>query len=116
MPDIPATRGDRRRRHALRLRVEQLPMAARDAFTAIERYLVLTCPAGDGLLDALDDLVSRLETAQSRGDALSDVVGADPAAFADALAREHVTEPRRAAEQHRLVTAVAEAEREQGLL
>jgi len=106
---------DRRRRHAVHVRTEQLPLAWRTATAAVERYLTLTGSADEeGLLSVLEDLLGRFEHANSAGFSITDIIGTDPIAFADGLKQAYGSGAWLAVEQRRLSDAIRQAEREQG--
>lgn len=77
--------GDKKRYLEYKNRVKQLPEAYRLAAKALERYLLNLGPSGtgDSLIAMLDDLADLLEQSVAAGTPLRDVVGADPADFAD---------------------------------
>lgn len=82
---------DKKQFRAHRARVRRLPDDYRAAARALETYLTRRGPASDAaaLLALLTDLVERLEAGVERGVPVADVVGQDPAAFADDLLGAH---------------------------
>jgi DNA-binding ferritin-like protein (Dps family) len=79
--------GDKKRYLEYKARIKQLPEGYRLAAAALERYLLNLGPSdnGDALVAMLDDLADLLEQSAASGTPLRDVVGADPADFADAF-------------------------------
>lgn len=74
---------DKRRYRRYRERVRGLPAGYRDTGLALERYLLNLGP-GDGktLVDMLEDLLEQSAAARTP---IRDVVGEDPAVFAEAF-------------------------------
>lgn len=75
----------KRQYKAYRARVRALPPSYRDAAKALERYLLNLGPSNDStsLMAMLDDLAELLEQGVAAGTPIRDVVGSDPADFAE---------------------------------
>ncbi|WP_432541538.1 DUF1048 domain-containing protein [Kineococcus sp. SYSU DK002] len=95
-----------------RARVRALPAGHRAAVEALERYLTHRGVITDGgvLLDLHDELATAFERAAAQGTPVREVVGDDPAGFADALLAQHATGGWVGRERQRLVAAIAAAE------
>ena len=81
---------DKRRWKAYKTRTRQLPDAHKDGLGAVERYLMATgdIPAdGQAMLAMFENLVELFEQAAADGTPIRDVVGTDPAEFAQEFAR-----------------------------
>jgi DNA-binding ferritin-like protein (Dps family) len=78
---------DKRRYRDYKARVKRLPEGYRLAAGALERYLLYLGPSDNGrsLIAMLTDLADLLEQSVATGIPLRDVVGTDPADFADAF-------------------------------
>jgi DNA-binding ferritin-like protein (Dps family) len=79
--------GDKKRYLEYKARIKQLPEGYRLAAAALERYLLNLGPSdsGDALVAMLNDLADLLEQSVASGTPIRDVVGSDPADFADAF-------------------------------
>ncbi|THG29616.1 DUF1048 domain-containing protein [Naasia lichenicola] len=77
--------GDKRIYREYKQRVKALPDGYRQAANALERYLLNLGPTDDGksLIAMLSDLADLFEQSAAAGTPVRDVVGADPADFAD---------------------------------
>ena len=115
MPLLSRRTDERRQRRSLAVRVEQLPLATRTAVKALELYLASTTAADEeGLLRALDGVVTRFERSYSDGTSIAEVVGGDVVAFAESVGQTCGRGAWLAEQQARLVEAFEQAEREQG--
>jgi DNA-binding ferritin-like protein (Dps family) len=101
--------GGKKRWREYRARVRALPPGYRAAVGALQRYLthrgVVT--EGDVLVDLHVELVEVFERAAAQGTPIREVVGADPAHFADTLLGGHAADRWIDGERQRLVTAIA---------
>jgi DNA-binding ferritin-like protein (Dps family) len=107
--------GDKKRYREYRARVKALPAGYRQAGSALERYLLHLGPSDDGksLIDMLTDLADLLEQSAAAGTPVRDVVGEDPASFADTFMENYGGGSWIRKEKARLDKAIDEAEREQ---
>ncbi|MFG6503584.1 DUF1048 domain-containing protein [Microbacterium sp. P05] len=107
--------GDKKRYLAYRERVKRLPDGYRDAAKALERYLMNLGPTDDGkgLVTMLEDLADLLEQSAADGAPLRDVVGADPADFAETFMANYDGGSWVRKERARLAESIDRAEREQ---
>lgn len=105
---------DKKRWHAYKDRVQQLPPAYRTAVEGIERYLMATGPAdGDYLLQMVEDLADLFESAAADGTPVREVVGDDPAEFVDTFKSNYGLPGWIGKEQRRLADAIQRAEGEE---
>jgi DNA-binding ferritin-like protein (Dps family) len=76
---------DKKQYRAYKARVAALPEDYREGAAALERYLLNLGPSNDGkaLIAMLSDLAELLEQSVAAGTPLREVVGEDPADFAD---------------------------------
>lgn len=76
---------EKRQYKEYRARVKALPPSYREAAKALERYLLNLGPSNDStsLVAMLDDLADLLEQGAAAGTPIRDVVGPDPADFAE---------------------------------
>jgi DNA-binding ferritin-like protein (Dps family) len=104
--------GDKKRYREYKARVKQLPEGYRLAAGALERYLLNLGPSdtGTSLIAMLNDLAELLEQSVASGTALRDVIGADPADFADTFMDNYSGGSWIRKERQRLTTAVVSAE------
>jgi len=104
--------GDKKRYREYKARVKQLPEGYRAAAGALERYLLYLGPSdsGSSLTAMLDDLADLLEQSVAAGTPLRDVIGTDPADFADAFMDNYSGGSWIRKERQRLTTAIANAE------
>ncbi|QRX95788.1 DUF1048 domain-containing protein [Streptomyces noursei] len=87
---LPKVIGPKRRWWAYKARVKELPENYRTAVGAIERYLMHFVPADDdSASSAFEDLADLFEQAAVDGTTIRDVVGDDPAEFAEAFAQNY---------------------------
>ncbi|WP_210506687.1 DUF1048 domain-containing protein [Naasia sp. SYSU D00057] len=77
--------GDKKQYREYKQRVKALPDGYRQAAAALERYLLHLGPSDDGksLIAMLSDLADLLEQSAAAGVPVRDVVGSEPADFAD---------------------------------
>lgn len=77
--------GDKKRYREYKQRVKALPAGYREGAEALERYLLHLGPSDDSksLIAMLDDLAVLFEQSAAVGTPLRDIVGDDPAEFAD---------------------------------
>ena len=103
---------DKKRYREYRERMAGLPEGYREAGPALERYLLHLGPTGDGenLLAMLTDLADLLEQSAAAGTPIRDVVGADPAEFAEAFMQNYGGGSWARTERERLATAIDGAE------
>lgn len=96
-------------------RVRNLPEGYREAAGALERYLLNLGPSSDGdsLIAMLTDLADLLEQSVAAGTPIRDVVGADPADFAESFMQNYDGGSWVRSERDRLAKAIDRAE-EQG--
>jgi DNA-binding ferritin-like protein (Dps family) len=108
---------DKRSYRGYRARVRVLPPAYRDATLALERHLMNMGPSDDGaaLVAMLGDLADLVEQSAADGTPVRDLVGEDPAEFAETFLEYYAggswirTERRRLAESiDRAVAEVAD--------
>jgi DNA-binding ferritin-like protein (Dps family) len=104
--------GDKKRYLEYKARIKRLPEAYRLAAKALERYLLNLGPsdAGNSLITMLNDLADLLEQSAAAGTSLRDVVGTDPAEFADAFMDNYSGGSWIRKERQRLATSIEEAE------
>lgn len=104
--------GDKKRYREYKARVKQLPEGYRLAAGALERYLLYLGPSdsGSSLTAMLGDLADLLEQGVAAGTPLRDVIGTDPADFADAFMDNYSGGSWIRKERQRLSTAIANAE------
>ncbi|NAZ76526.1 DUF1048 domain-containing protein [Kineococcus sp. T13] len=108
--------GDKKRWREHEVRVRALPSGYRSAVEALERYLLRrgVIAKGDVLVDLHVELVEVFERAASQGTPVSEVVGGDPVHFADTLLGKYAAGEWIDEERRRLVSAIADAEAENG--
>jgi DNA-binding ferritin-like protein (Dps family) len=104
--------GDKKRYREYKQRVKQLPEGYRLAAAALERYLLNLGPSdsGSSLVAMLDDLADLLEQSAAAGTPLRDVIGTDPADFADAFMDNYSGGSWIRKERTRLAASIAKAE------
>ncbi|MDS2172996.1 DUF1048 domain-containing protein [Nesterenkonia sp. CL21] len=92
-------------------RVKQLPAGYRETQKALERYLLYRGGHGSGqeLLRMMTDLADLIEGAAADGTAIAEVIGEDPAEFAEEFLANYTDSQWITKEQDRLRKAVAEA-------
>lgn len=106
--------GDKRRWRAYKARTHALPEAYRTAVDGLERYLrYFGAVDGDSAASVFEDLADIFERAAADGTPIRDIVGDDPAAFADALVANYEKGGYVAREKQRLDESIARAEAEQ---
>lgn len=106
--------GDKRRWRAFKARTRALPEPYRMAVEGLTRYLMFFGAAdGDSAAAVFEDLIDIVERAAADGTPIRDVVGDDPAAFADALVANYDRGGYVARERQRLEDTIARAEAEQ---
>jgi DNA-binding ferritin-like protein (Dps family) len=107
--------GEKKRYRDYKARVKALPPGYREAAGALERYLLHLGPSDDGkgLIDMLTDLADLLEQSAAAATPVRDVVGSDPAAFADTFMENYGGGSWIRKEKARLEKAIDDAEREQ---
>ncbi|WP_371786247.1 DUF1048 domain-containing protein [Streptosporangium subroseum] len=78
---------DKKRWRQYKARVRELPENYRTAVEALERYLMHFGPSGqaDSLLEMVEDLADLFEQSAADGIPVREVVGQDPAEFAEAF-------------------------------
>lgn len=105
----------KRRWKAYRARIEQLPPRYRTAVKGIERYLMYTGPGdGDQLMRMVDDLADLFERAAADGTTVREIVGDDPIEFVETFKENYGLGSWLNKEQKRLISAVEQAETEEG--
>ncbi|RFA23660.1 DUF1048 domain-containing protein [Subtercola boreus] len=104
--------GDKKRYREYRARVKKLPEGYRLAAGALERYLLNLGPSdtGSSLIAMLNDLADLLEQSAAAGTPLREVIGTDPADFADTFMDNYSGGSWIRKERQRLTTAIASAE------
>ncbi|MEO5535492.1 MAG: DUF1048 domain-containing protein [Pseudolysinimonas sp.] len=108
---------DKKQWRVYRARIKQLPASYRATVGAIEKYLwnfgetPTEWPRAAAMLDGLADLFERAAT---DGTPIRDIVGDDPADFAETFARSYSDGGWIAKARARLVQAVDDAAREDG--
>lgn len=104
--------GDKRRYLEYKARVKRLPEGYRLAARALERYLLNLGPSDNGssLIAMLNDLADLLEQSAAAGTPLRDVLGADPADFADVFMDNYGGGSWIRKERQRLSASIARAE------
>jgi DNA-binding ferritin-like protein (Dps family) len=107
--------GDKKRYREYRARVKQLPEAYRLAADALERYLLHLGPSDNGssLIAMLNDLADLLEQSVAADTPLRDVIGTDPADFADAFMDNYSGGSWIRKERQRLAASIEQAQRAQ---
>lgn len=96
-------------------RAKALPDGYREATSALERYLLNLGPSNDGesLITMLTDLADLMEQSAAAGTPVRDVVGDDPAAFAETFMDNYGGGSWIRNERTRLAKAIDEAEQHQ---
>jgi DNA-binding ferritin-like protein (Dps family) len=104
--------GDKKRYREYKARVKLLPEGYRLAAEALERYLLYLGPSdtGSSLIAMLNDLADLMEQSAAANMPLRDVVGVDPADFADAFMDNYSGGSWIRKERQRLTTAILSAE------
>lgn len=104
--------GDKKHYREYKARVKQLPQSYRRAADALERYLLNLGPSDNGssLVAMLNDLADLLEQGAAAGTPLRDVVGTDPADFADTFMDNYAGGSWIRKERQRLSTEIGKAE------
>lgn len=107
--------GDKKRYREYKARVSRLPEGYRQAAGALERYLMNLGPSDDGksLIAMLTDLADLLEQSVAAGTPVRDVVGAEPAEFADSFMQNYGGGSWIRKERDRLEKAIDHAENEE---
>ena len=102
--------GEKRRWRQYKARTSQLPASYRTAADALERYLMCFGP-GDGASAAsmFEDLADLFEQGAANGTPIRDIVGEDPAEFAEAFLRNYPTGSWIVRERDRLTSAIDRA-------
>lgn len=103
---------DKKRYRQYKARVKQLPEGYRAAAGALERYLLNLGPSGNSnsLITMLNDLADLLDQSVAAGSPLRDVIGTDPADFADAFMDNYSGGSWIRKERQRLTAAIVDAE------
>ena len=96
-------------------RIEALPEPYRASAKAVQRYVMYAGGVTDGatLVTMMGDLADLWEQAAADGTPVRDIVGDDPAAFAEEFAAAYQGKQWIDKERERLNKAVADAEREE---
>ncbi len=108
----------KRRYRQYKARVKQLPENYRTAVEAIERYLMHFVPEdNDSVVSEFEDLADLFERAAADGTPIREIVGHDPAEFAETFAQNYakggyVTDK----ERERLARGIARATEEEGAI
>ncbi|ALJ18620.1 DUF1048 domain-containing protein [Microbacterium sp. No. 7] len=103
--------GDKRRWREYKARVKALPHGYRTTVEALERYLLhFGATDGDIWLSAFDDLADLFERAAADGTPIREIVGSDPADFAETFAANYGGAGWINKERQRLADAVSRAE------
>jgi DNA-binding ferritin-like protein (Dps family) len=85
--------GPKKRWRAYKGRVKELPENYRTAVEAVERYLMHFVPIdGDSNASMFEDLAELFEQGAANATPIREIVGEDPAEFADAFARNYSEE------------------------
>lgn len=105
--------GDKKRYREYKERVKNLPDGYREAAGGLERYLLNLGPTdnGSGLIDMLNDLADLLEQNAAAGTPIRDVVGSNPAEFADTFMENYNGGSWIRKERARLEKSIDDAER-----
>lgn len=96
-------------------RIKQLPTSYRDAFEAVERYLMYAggIAKDDVLMRMYGDLVDLFETSAADETPIRDIVGDDPVEFVETFVANYADGSWIKKERDRLVAAIERAEHEQ---
>lgn len=96
-------------------RIEALPEPYRASAKAVQRYVMYAGGVTDGatLVTVMGDLADLWEQAAADGTPVRDIVGDDPAAFAEEFAAAYQGKQWIDKERERLNKAIADAEREE---
>nr|WP_274636938.1 DUF1048 domain-containing protein [Microbacterium bovistercoris] len=96
-------------------RIEALPAPYGSVAKAVERYLMVSGVVldGDTMVTMFGDLADLWDRAAADGTPVRDIVGADPAEFAETFAQAYSGRQWIDKERARLTKAVEEAEREE---
>lgn len=96
-------------------RIEALPEPYRASAKAVQRYVMYAGGVTDGatLVTMMGDLADLWEQAAADGTPVRDIVGDDPAAFAEEFAAAYQGKQWIDKERERLNKAIADAEREE---
>lgn len=82
---------DKRRYRQYKARVKQLPESYRGAIEALDRYLMYrgAIMKGGVLMSMLDDLADLFEQSAANGTPIRQIIGKDPAEFAEAFLQNY---------------------------
>jgi DNA-binding ferritin-like protein (Dps family) len=102
--------GDKRRWRQYKARTSRLPEPYHSTADALERYLMCFGPGNaDTAASMFEDLADLLEQSAANGTSVRDVVGEDPAEFAEAFLQNYPTGSWIVRERDRLSKAIAQA-------
>ncbi|MEP6478005.1 MAG: DUF1048 domain-containing protein [Rhodoglobus sp.] len=107
--------GDKKRYLEYKARVKRLPDEYRLAAKALERYLLNLGPSDNGssLIAMLNDLADLLEQSAAAGTHVRDLLGTDPADFADMFMDNYSGGSWIRKERQRLAKSIDDAEQEE---
>jgi DNA-binding ferritin-like protein (Dps family) len=99
---------DKRRYRQYKARTEQLPASYRTTIDALQRYMQVFGPSdqADSLLAMLEDLADLFEQSAADGTPIREIVGQDPAEFAEAFLANYPGGSWIRREQERLANAI----------
>lgn len=106
---------DKKQYRRYKERVRALPAPYRTAVEGIDRYVMYAGGISDGatLVRMVDDLATLFESAAADGTTVREIVGDDPAAFAEDFLSTYKDAQWIAKERARLTEAIDRAEKEQ---
>ncbi len=107
---------DKKSYREYRSRIKKLPPAYRDTALAFERYLMNMGPSDDGaaLVSMLGDLADLVERSAADGTPVRDLVGEDPAEFAETFLENYAGGSWIRKERRRLAESIDRAVAESG--
>jgi DNA-binding ferritin-like protein (Dps family) len=107
--------GEKKRYREYKARVKSLPEGYRTATDALERYVLNLGPTGDStqLLQMLDDLADLMEQGAAAGTPVRELLGENPAEFAETFMENYGGGSWIRKERSRLAAAVEKAANEQ---
>jgi DNA-binding ferritin-like protein (Dps family) len=99
--------GEKKQWKVYKSRKKQLPANYQKAVDALERHILTFCPeSGDALMRALNDLIDLFEQSAEEMKSIREIVGEDPADFAETFTSNYTKDTWRDREARKLNEAL----------
>jgi DNA-binding ferritin-like protein (Dps family) len=102
--------GEKKQWKEYKSRKKQLPANYQKAVDALERHILTFCPeTGDALMRALNDLIDLFEQSAAEKKSIREIVGENPADFAETFTSNYTNDTWRDREARKLAEALEAA-------